>query len=347
MTLSELDRLARSALLGCAVLAALPAVVMASATYSTEQDVNPQTGNWRVCVMQDNGANQVAGVQMELSWDPGCMSSASASGKPKCESNPDTGKTVQSAMKGGSMLKAIFLSFSDVEPIPDGWLFCCDFSLADKNNKSGCTVSVGNVIGSTSQGQRIPVQAAAPPSGSGSSGSNNHNNNRNDNYNNNNNNSGGGDSGGAYDSGSGGSDSGAGSNSGGQVAANNGSAGGTTTGNSNAGGGAIGGGAAGSAGTGSQANAGTGTGSQANAGAGGDQAGEAAQGTADGGTAEAAGAAGAQGGAVQTMTPAAATSTPKPAATSTPKPVATPTRAAEPTETPAKSGGLGGCQLNR
>ncbi|HYD49275.1 MAG TPA: hypothetical protein VEB21_13045, partial [Terriglobales bacterium] len=141
-----------------AVLAfAVPAL---AANYSVSQEQNSQSGNWRVCVNQSGGNNQVAGVEMVMSWDPGCMSSAAGSGKPKCESNRDTGKSVQSAMKGASSLKALFLSFSDVEPIPDGWLFCCDFRLSSSAPANGCRVTLSDMIGSTGTGQRVAVQAS-------------------------------------------------------------------------------------------------------------------------------------------------------------------------------------------
>jgi hypothetical protein len=117
----------------------------------------PGTGT-SVCIQMLNSDGQVAGVQMDFAWDPDCLSAnVRSSGGPQCRSNPATGKTVQSAMRGGSSLRAIMLSVADVNPIPDGELFCCEFTVDSFASAAQCPIRLGNVIGANSTGQRVPV----------------------------------------------------------------------------------------------------------------------------------------------------------------------------------------------
>jgi hypothetical protein len=146
------------ALLGATLAATLFALPASAATLYTPP-VNAQPGgSANVCVWMSGGNNEVAGVQMDLTWDPQCMLPASGGTRPKCRSNPDTGKTVQSALRGGSTLRAIMISFSDVEPIPDGELFCCEFRIVDNPKGSNCGLSFSNVIASTPRGERTDAR---------------------------------------------------------------------------------------------------------------------------------------------------------------------------------------------
>lgn len=145
-------------LLGATLAATLFALPASAATLYTPP-VNAQPGgSANVCVWMSGGNNQVAGVQMDVTWDPQCMLPASGGTRPKCRSNPDTGKTVQSALRGGSTLRAIMISFSDVEPIPDGELFCCEFRIVDNPKGSSCGLSFSNVIASTPRGERTDAR---------------------------------------------------------------------------------------------------------------------------------------------------------------------------------------------
>lgn len=140
------------------MLSALPAT--AATFYSPPVSANAgQPAN--VCILMSDGNYEVAGVQMDITWDASCMIPASGGSRPKCRSNPDTGKTVQSALRGGSTLRAIMVSFSDTEPIPDGELFCCEFRVTDNPGGSGCGVSLSNVIASTPRGQRTNARVGS------------------------------------------------------------------------------------------------------------------------------------------------------------------------------------------
>lgn len=111
-----------------------------------------------VCIWMTGGNNEVAGVQMDLTWNPACMVPAAGGNRPRCRSNPDTGKTVQSAPRGDATVRAIMLSFSDVDPIPDGELFCCQFRVTDNPPIGQCSVEFSNLIASTPTGQRTDAR---------------------------------------------------------------------------------------------------------------------------------------------------------------------------------------------
>jgi hypothetical protein len=105
-----------------------------------------------ICVTLSGGGGKIAGLQLNLNWEDSCMTPANA--RRLCRSNQATGKTVQSALQGRGTLKAILISFSDVAPIPDGNLFCCEFTAVGDVGRCG-PVSITAVIGSTGNGERI------------------------------------------------------------------------------------------------------------------------------------------------------------------------------------------------
>ena len=126
-----------------------------------------------VCFSLENGNDEIAGVQMDVTFDASCASADLKGGRPRCRSNPDTGKTVQSAMPAGSTLRAIMLNVADVSPIPDGELFCCDFIVDSRPSESACPLSLSGLMGASSRGDRLPISgssgviytSAAPDSG--------------------------------------------------------------------------------------------------------------------------------------------------------------------------------------
>lgn len=104
-----------------------------------------------VCVVMSEGAGRIAGIQMNLSWDDRCL--APADPKQLCKASPASGKSTQTALQSPSELKAIVISFTDVSPIPDGELFCCQF--VGKQRDDSCRVEISKVIGSTARGERV------------------------------------------------------------------------------------------------------------------------------------------------------------------------------------------------
>ena len=100
-----------------------------------------------VCVAMAGSNGQVAGLQLDLTWDSACMTAARAGGNAaQCTSNPSTGKSVQTALLSEALMRALFLSMSDESPIPDGELFCCRFAAAPSQADPCCSINVANLI---------------------------------------------------------------------------------------------------------------------------------------------------------------------------------------------------------
>jgi len=111
-----------------------------------------------LCISMSNSGGQVAGVQLDLKWDGGCMSADTAGGtKAKCVADSSTGKDVHTSVKAGPTLTALFFSMSDTNPIGDGDLFCCSFTRSSAAGNACCGLSMGRVSGSDSTGRAIPA----------------------------------------------------------------------------------------------------------------------------------------------------------------------------------------------
>jgi hypothetical protein len=79
-----------------------------------------------VCVSLDTGGAAVAGTQNDLNWDGEC---ASLPSEDSCAVAGMHGRTSAATHCGDFCLRAIVLSLTDVNPIPDGDLYCCRFSV--------------------------------------------------------------------------------------------------------------------------------------------------------------------------------------------------------------------------
>jgi hypothetical protein len=142
---------------------------------------NPAPVSTDVIFLMSGSNGQVGGLQMDLSWDPRCMTAERQEGDAaSCASAPSTRKNVQTKIfPNNSTMRVLFMSVSDTNPIPDDELFSCRFTLASAPSSPCCSLSIGNLIFSYPTGVRnydanISVQAqvggtwclAAGPSGS-------------------------------------------------------------------------------------------------------------------------------------------------------------------------------------
>ena len=137
-------------------------------------------GSIDIPIYMAGSGNNVAGVQMNLTWDGGCMAINQGSGSSaQCKSNPATGKNVQTSIGkapcGGNpnCMTAFFLSISDPSPIPDGLLFACTFTVSSAPSSTSCTIGISNVIAAEPKGGRVAVTAnggAVYVSGGGGTG---------------------------------------------------------------------------------------------------------------------------------------------------------------------------------
>lgn len=119
---------------------------------------SPQTASTDMCVLMTGSSGQVGGLQMDLRWDPACMTAERRQGNAaQCASNPATGKNVQTALfADNATMRAMFFSISDPSPIPDdAELFCCKFTLASSRSTPCCAVSITNLILSDPVGKRV------------------------------------------------------------------------------------------------------------------------------------------------------------------------------------------------
>ena len=105
-----------------------------------------------VCVSLDTGGAAVAGTQNDLNWDGDC---ASLPGEDSCVVAGMHGKDLSAATRCGDFcLRAIVLSLTDVNPIPDGDLYCCRFSIHAAPGAC-CNLSVVNAAASDPDGKAI------------------------------------------------------------------------------------------------------------------------------------------------------------------------------------------------
>jgi hypothetical protein len=112
-----------------------------------------------VCVTLRSGGTIVAGTQNDLVWDGTCAILPSASA---CHGNPATGKSLSTAIlpTDDFRLRALVLSLTDVDPIPDGSLYCCTFTV-DAAPGACCPLSVTNVGASDPTGHALATTGNA------------------------------------------------------------------------------------------------------------------------------------------------------------------------------------------
>jgi hypothetical protein len=140
--------------------AAYTGMIVAVVLCSQQQIVAANAGSVDVCVTMSGGNSEVGGLQMDLSWDAGCMTAQRAQGNAAlCTSNAATGKSVQTALLANNLMRVLFLSMSDKSPIPDGQLFCCSFTPATAQANPCCSVSTSNLILAGPEGGRLYVSS--------------------------------------------------------------------------------------------------------------------------------------------------------------------------------------------
>lgn len=109
----------------------------------------------RLCVSLDTGGAEVAGTQNDLVWDGSCAALPSESA---CAVAGTHGKELHSRIQSSDdfRLRALVLSLSDVDPIDDGVLYCCDFTVESAPGTC-CHVTVTDAGASDSKGDSVAV----------------------------------------------------------------------------------------------------------------------------------------------------------------------------------------------
>jgi hypothetical protein len=106
----------------------------------------------KVCVSMASHGNAVAGTQNDLLWDGECLMLVGP-----CAVNPATGKQLMTSMRGNG-LRAILLSLTDVDPVPDGELYCCTFrTVTFLSGDECCPIQVSETHASDPAGNALPA----------------------------------------------------------------------------------------------------------------------------------------------------------------------------------------------
>ena len=106
----------------------------------------------RVCVSLATGGQDVAGTQNDLVWDGTCATLDEGA----CVVAGTHGKQLYSRIQNTKdfRLRALIISLTDLSPIADGPLYCCDF-VVDTAPGTCCGVGVANAEASDPRGNRI------------------------------------------------------------------------------------------------------------------------------------------------------------------------------------------------
>jgi hypothetical protein len=154
----------RRALIAAAVLLVAAAGLPARAAVTlqaTSTQVSSPGGTGRVCVILSTGGEQVAGIQADVRWDGTCTSLTS---KDRCVPAGSHNKDVHADIEkqqADFMAKVLVLSLSNVDVIPDGPVFCCEFQ-GEAEPGSCCSVSLSGTSASTPDGHPIAANPGRP-----------------------------------------------------------------------------------------------------------------------------------------------------------------------------------------
>lgn len=103
---------------------------------------------------------QVAGVMNDLRWDGTC---ATLTGKDQCTKAGSHSKQVHADVEKQAdfMARVLVLSLSDVDVIPDGPVYCCNFQ-GEAEPGSCCSVGLVNVGASDPSGKSLRASGGSP-----------------------------------------------------------------------------------------------------------------------------------------------------------------------------------------
>jgi len=147
--------------LGSGLGAAVPSPTH-GATLSMPSNSAPVGASVDMCVVLSGGQNQIAGIQANILVDARCANAIRGSGNSaECTASAESGKqlttTIGGPMCGNSpnCVRTLLLAFDNTDPIPDGPLFCCAFTIPDSAPAGDCVFQLSQVRGSTPAGQPI------------------------------------------------------------------------------------------------------------------------------------------------------------------------------------------------
>ena len=149
---TALPAIALLAALGTATASAEVRLDLSGATVAAPGDTA------RVCVSLATGGQEVAGTQNDLVWDGTC---ATVPDDSACVATGSHGKDLQTRIQASEdfRLRALVLSLTDVDPIADGELYCCDVTI-EAAPGACCDIAVVDAGASDSKGNAVPVSGS-------------------------------------------------------------------------------------------------------------------------------------------------------------------------------------------
>lgn len=153
-------------------LTAAPAAAIVMRLEPTTATVGGAGDTARFCVELGGEGVTIAGTQNDIVWNGDCATLI------RCQASPAAGKPLSANIRPNSYftLTAIMLSLGDLDPIPDGSLYCCDFRVETAEPGSCCPLSLQRARVSDPQargadartmGAQICVADSAPAGGAG------------------------------------------------------------------------------------------------------------------------------------------------------------------------------------
>jgi hypothetical protein len=146
------------ATLALLLLFANPAAAAVSLTLSSASV--PHSGDAAsVCVALSTGGEEVAGTQNDLVWDGSC---ATLPDSHRCYAAGTHGKSLQGKLlvNRDFTYRALILSLSDVDPIDDGVLYCCTFTV-EADPGQCCAVNIAGAGASDSKGNAVSLNGTS------------------------------------------------------------------------------------------------------------------------------------------------------------------------------------------
>jgi hypothetical protein len=117
--------------------------------------VSQPGGTAPICIYMATKGQQVAGIESVLRWDGTCSTLPDS---PHCYEVGSHGKQVQYphnlATQAEFAIKVLVLSLGDVEPMPDGPVYCCDFQ-GEADPGQCCNITLTGTRASDPKGQPI------------------------------------------------------------------------------------------------------------------------------------------------------------------------------------------------
>jgi MYXO-CTERM domain-containing protein len=122
-----------------------------------------------VCVTLDSGGQQVAGTQNDLVWDGKCATLTKGS----CQVAAPKKQLNDAFPPGASFtMRAFVLALDNLDPIPNGNLYCCNF-ISELSSSGSCPIRISNALGADPKGNPVQVSTIGGQiryTGSGSGG---------------------------------------------------------------------------------------------------------------------------------------------------------------------------------